>query len=129
MLGRRTARQLAGHGRGEATLIVDSAAGHYLPECDRALFGMNCLVDDTMYNRVGTYPIAVTAEDVGVPTTVVAASSKAIGGGFRFENRQRPAAEVMREPAEGFAVGNPAYDATPVRLLDRLVTENGVIEF
>jgi translation initiation factor eIF-2B subunit delta len=31
----------------------------------------------------------------------------------------------MREPAEGFAIENPAYDATPLRLVDRLVTDHG----
>jgi translation initiation factor eIF-2B subunit delta len=31
----------------------------------------------------------------------------------------------MREPAEGFTVENPAYDATPTRLLDSVVTDDG----
>jgi translation initiation factor eIF-2B subunit delta len=35
----------------------------------------------------------------------------------------------MLEPAEGFEVANPGYDATPTRLLDSVVTENAVIEF
>ena len=35
----------------------------------------------------------------------------------------------MLEPAEGFDIVNPAYDATPTGLLDTLVTEEGVTEF
>ncbi|MBX0322026.1 translation initiation factor eIF-2B [Halomicroarcula sp. F13] len=128
-LGRRTARQLAGRDDVDVTLIVDGAAGHYLSECDRVLVGMNCLVDDTVYNRVGTYPIVATAADAGVPVTVVASSAKFIGSGFNFENNFRSPAEVMREPADGFDVANPGYDATPTDLLDSVVTENGVIEF
>ncbi|MFC7137318.1 translation initiation factor eIF-2B [Halobaculum litoreum] len=127
-LGRRTARQLAGNDRVDVTLIVDSAAGHVLRECDRVLVGMNCLVDDRVYNRVGTYGIAVAAADRGVPVTVVGASSKFVGdAGFTFENTHRPESEVLREPADGFGAANPGYDATPLRLVDAVVTEDGVM--
>ena len=128
-LGRRTARRLADRDGVDVTLIVDSAAGHYLSECDRVFVGMNCLVDDIVYNRIGTYGIALAADEGGVPVTVVASSAKFIGGGFTFENTHRPAAEVMLEPADGFAIANPSYDATPTRFLDSVVTENAVIEF
>ncbi|MEF8852110.1 MAG: translation initiation factor eIF-2B [Haloarculaceae archaeon] len=129
LLGRKTARELAARDGVDATLIVDSAAGHYLPECDRVFVGMNCLIDDTVYNRIGTYAIALAADAEDVPLTVVASSSKFVGNGFVFENNYRSTAEVIREPADGFAVGNPAYDATPIRLVDSVVTENAVIDF
>ncbi len=128
-LGRRTARQLSDEENVDVTLIVDGAAGHYLPEVDRVLTGMNCLIDNTVYNRIGTYPIAATANDVGVPVTVVGASAKFIGSGFTFENNYRAASEVLLEPAEGFEVANPGYDATPTHLLDNVVTEDAVIQF
>ncbi|MFB6085577.1 MAG: translation initiation factor eIF-2B [Halodesulfurarchaeum sp.] len=124
-LGRKTARVLGAIDRIETTLIVDSAAGHYLADVDQVLIGMDCIVDDLLYNRVGTYPIAVTAADRDVPVTVTGSSAKVVDGGFRFENDFRPASEVIREPPEGFEVGNPAYDATPVRYVDALVTEEG----
>lgn len=125
-LGRRMARTLAGYDAVEATLIVDSAAGHHLSECDRVLVGMTCIVRETLYNRVGTYSLAATAADSGVPMTSVGADSKLIDGGFQFENEERVSSEVMREPAEGFEISNPAYDATPTRLLDTVVTDDGV---
>jgi translation initiation factor eIF-2B subunit delta len=124
-LGRKTARVLGEIDRIETTLIVDSAAGHYLSEVDQVLVGMDCIVEDTLYNRVGTYPIAATAADLDVPVAVAGSSAKVVDGGFRFENDYRPDSEVIREPPEGFAVGNPAYDATPIRLVDTLYTESG----
>ena len=124
-LGRKTARVLGAIDRIETTLIVDSAAGHYLAEADMVLIGMDCVVDDTLYNRVGTYPIAVTAADQNVSVTVAGSSAKIVDGGFRFENDFRPSSEVIREPPEGFDVANPAYDATPTRFIDSLVTEQG----
>ncbi len=128
-LGRKTARTLAPIDRVDGTLIVDSAAGHYLDECDRVLFGMSSIVDDTLYNRVGTFPIAATAAELAVPVSVVGASEKVVDEGFVFENEFRSATEIMREPAEGFSIENPAYDATPTHLLDEVITEAGLHKF
>mgnify|MGYP000630999955 CR=1 FL=1 len=125
-LGRKTARVLAAMDRVDPTLIVDGAAGHYLSECDRVLIGMDCIVGDTLYNRVGTYPICATADDVGVDVTVAGSSAKIVESGFRFENDFRSESEVIREPPDGFDVGNPAYDATPMRLVNEVVTDTGV---
>jgi translation initiation factor eIF-2B subunit delta len=128
-LGRKTARTLAEIDRIEPTLIVDGASGYYLGDCDRVVLGMDCIVDDTYYNRVGTYPLVATAADVGTPVTVSGSSAKLVDDGFRFENDYRDPSEVIREPPEGFEVKNPAYDATPTRLLDVVVTDEGVEEY
>lgn len=129
-MGRRTARRLAEIDRVDATLIVDGAAGHYMDEVDAVLLGMDCIVDDFLYNRVGTYPLAAVAGDADVPVVATGSSAKLVDeGGFRFENDYRTPTEVLLEPSEGFDVANPAYDATPVDLLDRVVTDAGVRQF
>ena len=128
-LGRKLARTLAGVDGVDARLVVDSASGHFLPECDQVMVGMDCIVDDTLYNRIGTYPLAATAADAGVPVRVVGAESKVVDGAFQFENEDRVTSEVIREPADGFGVENPAYDATPTRLLDAAITDEAVHEF
>ena len=128
-LGRKTARTLAGMDRVTTHLVVDGACGHYLPDCDRVFLGMDCIVDDTLYNRIGTFPLAATADEVDVPVTVVGSSAKLVGEGFRFENDYRSPSEVLLEPSEGFEVENPAYDATPTRLLDTVITDEGVREY
>lgn len=125
LAGRKTARALAEIDGVETTLIVDSAAGHYLSDCDGVLIGMDCLVGETLYNRVGTYPIAATAADLDVPMRVTGSGAKLIDEGFVFENDFRSPSEVMLEPAEGFDLKNPRYDATPVRLLDAIITDDG----
>jgi len=128
-LGRKMVRTLSDIESVEAHLIVDGAAGHFLPEIDQVVVGMDCIVEDTLYNRIGTYPLAATAADAGVPVRVVGAEAKVVTGGFAFENEHRSASEVIREPADGFAVENPAYDATPTRLLDAAITDERVHEF
>ncbi|MFB6281824.1 MAG: translation initiation factor eIF-2B [Haloferacaceae archaeon] len=127
-LGRKTARRLADLDGVDPHLLVDAAVGELLPDCDRVMVGMDCIVEDVLYNRVGTFPIAATAAEVGVPVQVVGSSAKVIDEGFVFENEFRPPAEVSLEPLEGVTVENPAYDATPVRLVDAVFTDEGRID-
>ena len=126
-IGRLTVRELATWDGVEAHLITDGASGHFLRSADRALLGMNCLVDETYYNRIGTFPLCAVASVLDCPVTVVAASRKIVDEGFAFENDQRSPSEVLSEPAEGFVVENPAYDATPLSLVDTIVTESGFL--
>ena len=125
-LGRKTARRLAGIDRIEPHLMVDGAAGTFLKECDRVVVGMDCIVEDTLYNRVGTFPIVATANHLDVPVTVVGSAAKIVDDGFVFENEFRSPAEVSLEPIENIEIENPAYDATPVELIDEVITDNGV---
>jgi translation initiation factor eIF-2B subunit delta len=127
-MGRRTARRLATVGNVDTTLITDTAAGVYLPDCDFVAVGMDCVVESTLYNRVGTYPLAATAADCDVTFVTAGTEAKMREGRFRFENDFRSVGEVIREPPEGFGVENPAYDGTPMRLIDFVITEEGVQE-
>ncbi|MFB6156506.1 MAG: translation initiation factor eIF-2B [Haloferacaceae archaeon] len=127
-LGRKTARRLSTVDGVDPHLMVDAAAGEFLPDCDRMVVGMDCIVDDTLYNRVGTFPIAAAAAHHDVPVHVVGSSAKVIDEGFVFENEFRPPAEVSLEPLEGVTVENPAYDATPTRLVDAVFTDEGRLE-
>jgi translation initiation factor eIF-2B subunit delta len=128
-IGRLTVRELADWDGVDPHLITDGAAGHFMRDVDRVLLGMNCLVDETYYNRIGTFPLCAVASVLDRPVTVVAASRKIVDEGFAFENDQRSPSEVLSEPAEGFTVENPAYDATPLGLVDTVVTESGFLSF
>ncbi|ERH01764.1 MAG: translation initiation factor 2B subunit, eIF-2B alpha/beta/delta family [Halonotius sp. J07HN6] len=125
-IGRGTARMLADIKHVEPHLLVDNAMGHYLSECDRVVVGMDCIVNDTLYNRVGTFPLAATANHMDVPFVVVGSGAKVIEDEFVFENQYRAPEEVMLEPVEGITIENPSYDATPVELVDKLITDTGV---
>jgi translation initiation factor eIF-2B subunit delta len=118
------ARRFTDRDNVEVTLVVDSAAGYVLSDCDRVLLGMNCITDEALYNRIGTYPIVATARQERVPVTVVGSSLKMMDTGFSFENQFRSPSEVLLEPTDEFEVANPAYDRTPRALIDQVVTED-----
>jgi methylthioribose-1-phosphate isomerase len=86
-------------------------------------------------NKIGTYGLAILAREHGV-RFMVAAPVNTIdfqtpdGTGIPIE--MRPAAEVLelggqRVAAVGAEGWNPAFDVTPARLIDALVTEHGVV--
>jgi translation initiation factor eIF-2B subunit delta len=127
--GRKMARKLAEHEAIDVTMAVDAAVGYYLSEVDRVVVGIDCIVDDTLYNRIGTYPLATAAAHQDVPMTAIGGDSKFVDGGFAFENEFRSPSEVLREPTDEFSVANPAYDATPVELLDTVITDTEIEEF
>lgn len=127
-LGRKTARTLAGIDRVEPVLTVDSAMGHAIDACDRVVLGMTCIAEGTYYNRVGTLPIAATARRLDVPVVVVGSGAKVVGEEFVFENEYRAGSEVMLEPVEGVTIENPTYDATPLDLVDRVITDQGAFD-
>ncbi|MFW6449306.1 MAG: translation initiation factor eIF-2B, partial [Halobacteriota archaeon] len=126
-LGRKMARTLASVDGIEPHLIVDGASGSFVGGCDRVLVGMTCIVDETLYNRVGTYPLAAVADHAGTPMHAVGARTKVVDDRFVFEHEERAASEVSLEPLSAVTIDNPAYDATPVSLLSSVVTDEGAL--
>ncbi len=124
-LGRKAVREFADIDGVTPRLFVDSGMAHALEDADRVILGMTCLADDTYYNRVGTYPLVATAAELDIPVSVVGSSAKIVDG-FTFRNEIRDAVEVTREPIEGVTVENPAYDGSPLALIDQVITEEGI---
>jgi methylthioribose-1-phosphate isomerase len=86
-------------------------------------------------NKIGTYGLALLAEAHGVPFFVAAPSSTfdlRLDTGDDIPIEERSAAEVLRPlgvqaaPDKALAY-NPAFDVTPARLINAIITERGVI--
>jgi methylthioribose-1-phosphate isomerase len=130
----------------DVTLIPDNASGLCMQEgmVDAVVVGADRVVLDggeqfgdqgVVFNKIGTYKQAVVADRHDVPFVVAAPHSTV--------DTERSADEVEieeRDPAElreiygtpnapsGTPVYNPAFDPTPMELVDYLVTETGVYE-
>ncbi len=81
-------------------------------------------------NKVGTYPIAVAAERYGVPFYALVQDPGALDSAADVEIEERPAAELYqlegRSLIETPVAGRyPAFDATPARLITRLIGFEG----
>ncbi|MFP4530506.1 MAG: ribose 1,5-bisphosphate isomerase [Halodesulfurarchaeum sp.] len=130
--GHITARQLREMGV-PVTLIVDSAAHRYLNEVDHVLVGADSIAaDGSVINKIGTSGLAVNARDRGTPIVVAAQTIKLHPGtltGHTVEIEMRDEAEVIgaarRDEIGDIEVKNPAFDVTPPRHVDAIVTERG----
>jgi ribose 1,5-bisphosphate isomerase len=130
--GHITAEQLRDLGV-PVTLIVDSAARRYLDDIDHVLVGADAIAaDGSVINKIGTSGLAVNARDRGTPIMVAAQTIKLHPDtltGHTVEIEMRDESEVVDEGARevigDITVDNPAFDVTPPRYLDAIVTEHG----
>jgi methylthioribose-1-phosphate isomerase len=120
-----------------ATLITDNMAGHFLKSgrIGCVVVGADRIAaNGDVANKLGTYTVAVLARENGVPFYVAAPISTldlSLPSGDGIPIEQRPAAEVthvfgVQVAPAGVRVENPAFDVTPHRYVNAIVTERGV---
>ena len=121
----------------ETTLIADNMAGSLMHkgEVDLVVVGSDRIAaNGDVANKIGTYSVAVLARENNVPFFVAAPMSTVdfdcpSGDQIPIEERDsREVTEVFgtRVAPEGVGVRNPAFDVTPARYVDAIVTEVGV---
>jgi methylthioribose-1-phosphate isomerase len=121
-------------------IISDNMAGHFLHtgQAQKILFGADRIAaNGDVANKIGTYMLALAANDNGVPVYSVAPTSTidlSLADGSQIPIEERDMDEVLGIQFRGERVApanararNPAFDVTPARLLTAIVTENGII--
>ena len=117
------------------TLITDNMVGYVMSKgmVDLVVVGADRIVRDGVFNKIGTYTIAVLAKEHEVPFYVAAPSSTLDLGRSSGEVviEERSPDEVthvgpVRIAPEGVDVLNPAFDFTPMRYVTAIITEDGV---
>ncbi|HKA32490.1 MAG TPA: hypothetical protein VKH64_04705 [Candidatus Binatia bacterium] len=114
-------------------VIPDGAVGQVIAggKVDAVIVGADRVArNGDIVNKVGTYPIAVVAERYGVPFYPLVQDPGALDSSADVEIEERPAAELYqlegRSLIEAPVAGRyPAFDATPARLITRLVGFEG----
>jgi methylthioribose-1-phosphate isomerase len=119
------------------TLITDNMAGYFMQagRIQAVVVGADRIAanGDTA-NKIGTYSVAVLAREHGIPFYVAAPLSTIDMGtptGAQIPIEERDVAEITRMAGQDLApetvqVANPAFDVTPNRLVDGIITEEGV---
>jgi methylthioribose-1-phosphate isomerase len=118
-------------------LITDNMAGHFLRSgrIGCVVVGADRIASNgDVANKIGTYGVAVLAKENGVPFYVAAPISTldlTLGSGDEIPIEQRPASEVTEMfgtpiAPENTLVENPAFDVTPSKYVNAIITEKGV---
>lgn len=122
----------------DVSLIPDTAVGHMMAKSaiKRVIVGADrVLRSGHVFNKIGTYQVAILARRHRVPFYVAAPLST-----FDFESspeeviiEERSVDEVVkvgkkRIAPKGVRIFNPAFDMTPPELITGIITEKGVLK-
>ena len=125
------------HANIDVTLIPDTAVGHIMARgiVKHVVVGADRILrTGHVFNKIGTYQLAVLAKRHNIPFYVVAPSST-----FDLKNspndiviEERSKTEVIRIGKKILApnnigVINPAFDMTPPQLITKIITEKGIV--
>ncbi len=125
MQGISTAKELVAAGI-PVEYIVDSAAGHYMKGCNIAIFGCDSIRKEGIYNKIGTYLMALCAYENKVPVYFAGDSMK-IDWRPKIEIEMRSSEEIISQKVlSGAKILNPAFDCTPWKLISGVITEKGI---
>jgi methylthioribose-1-phosphate isomerase len=122
-------------------IITDNAAGYFLSsgKVQKVMFGADRIArNGDVVNKIGTYMLALAANDNNIPVFSVAPTSSidmATANGKKIPIEQRDPMEVLdieiggkkANPKSASAL-NPAFDITPFHLINAIVTEKGIIK-
>jgi methylthioribose-1-phosphate isomerase len=118
------------------TLIPDCAIAQVMDkgEIDAVLVGADRVAQNgDVINKVGTYPLALTARKYGIPFYALVQNSGALSRGANAVIEERPVSELLTfqgRPLLPQAIGEikgryPAFDVTPADLISFLISFEG----
>ncbi len=117
------------------TLITDNMAGYVMQKgfVDKVIVGADRIVQDAVFNKIGTFSVAVLAHEHKLPFYVAAPKST-----FDLAHKAADVVVEERKPEEvtnigskriapeGVAVFNPAFDCTPLKYVSAIICESQV---
>ncbi|MCS7119101.1 MAG: S-methyl-5-thioribose-1-phosphate isomerase [Archaeoglobaceae archaeon] len=120
----------------DVTLITDSAVGIVMRKglVNKVIVGADRIVRDGVFNKIGTYTLAINAKFHGIPFYVAAPKST-----FDLQKRSEEVLIEERCKDELLFCGtkllapketriyNPAFDFTPINLVSAIITEEEIL--
>jgi len=117
------------------TLITDNMAAYVMSKglVDKVIVGADRIVQDAVFNKIGTYGVAILAHEHGIPFYVAAPKStfdlscKAVDVTIEERKPEEVTHVGCQQTApDGIAVYNPAFDATPLKYVSAIICETRV---
>jgi methylthioribose-1-phosphate isomerase len=119
------------------TVISDNMAGAMMKQgkIDAIVVGADRIAaNGDVANKIGTYTVAVLAKEHGIPFYVAAPISTVdldTPDGSKIPIEQRNAREVTHIAGkqmvpDGVQIENPAFDVTPAKYVNAIITERGI---
>jgi methylthioribose-1-phosphate isomerase len=116
------------------TLITDNMAASVMKQgkIDSVIVGADRITETSVYNKVGTYMLAICAKTHEVPFYVAAPLATFDHESSIVKIEERDANELIFCRGKQIAplsvhIENPAFDMTPKELVTAIITEEGII--
>jgi ribose 1,5-bisphosphate isomerase len=133
--GREMAREFAAAGF-PVTLLTDAQADIFIPRCHAVVVGADSvLANGDVLNKAGTALLAWSARGHNIPFYVLCETLKISPQDWPREDlhqqeallEEKEAQEVLEQPLPGVTARNFYFDHTPHSLVDKVITERGVL--
>lgn len=116
-------------------MITDDAAPFFIDnlyesdvDIDMVIIGSDAIkMDGSVYNKVGSFGIALAARHSKIPVYVVGSLTK-IDTENSVKIEKRSGKEVRPEAPKGLGIINYAFDKVPAKFITGIITEYGVIK-
>jgi methylthioribose-1-phosphate isomerase len=117
-------------------IITDNMIGYFMRQgiVDKVIVGADRIVNDGVFNKIGTYTLAITSRYHKIPFYVAAPISTLdlFNSSENVVIEERSTRELThisnkRIYPKNVDVINPAFDFTPFDLVDAIITDEGVI--
>ena len=115
-------------------LIIDAAIGIFMDQMDLILIGIDSILKDgSIINKIGTFPLAVVANEKRIDVYAVGDSLKynlKSHFGLKVEIEEKPEEEVFKlETSErNLIVHNYYFDITPPKYIKGIISDLGVLK-
>ncbi len=118
------------------TLITDNMSGYLMAKglVQKVIVGADRIVRDAVINKIGTYAVAILAHEHTIPFYVAAPTStfdlSRDSGDVIIEERNPDEVTHVRSvrvAPENAKVMNPAFDITPLKYVDAIISEDGIL--
>ena len=131
---RRTSTELVKAGVPD-TMIVDDAAPFFVDnmyeshvDIDMIILGCdNIKLDGSVYNKIGSFAIALSAWHSKIPVYVVGSLTK-VDMEKKIEIEERSGKEVWPEAPKWLEIINYAFDMVPAKFITWIITQFGIIK-
>ena len=119
------------------TLITDNMVGYvmYKGLVSKVIVGADRIVRDAVINKIGTYTVAVLAHEHKIPFYVAAPIStfdldKTSSQVIIEERNSQEVTHVLsvQIAPDGVKVLNPAFDVTPLKYVNAIICEKGILK-
>ena len=126
--GLQMARKLSEH-RIKVQVQIDCAVPYMMKDVALVLVGADCLTPYGLVNKVGTYSLAISAKERGIHFYALCGTEKLLGAGMAKKYRilRKDPQEIWSDAPEDVDVFNFYFDATPLKYLTAIFTEEGML--